>query len=268
MLNVLLVPNTAKKDANLYAEKAEKYLFGKANTAYYSPDFTNFDDIDIIIVFGGDGTLLKTASFASVHSIPVLGINLGTLGFLAEVEKQELTKSLDKLLSGDYVTEERMMLHGKIIRENGETLEFDVLNDIVISRSLGGLVDLRLFRAEEPVDDFKADGMIFATPTGSTAYSLSAGGPLLDPSVDAMLITPVCPHKIYSRAIVTPSDKDITVFANEKNNVKTQIIGDGRPLSRFGAGDKLIVTKSRLTTRLIRFKKHAFYNTLREKLMY
>ncbi len=268
MLNILLVPNTEKEGAKNCAENVNTYLSGKANCIFYKNDFSDFNSVDIIIVFGGDGTLLETASFASNHAIPVLGINLGSLGFLSEVEKNEVYESLDMLLDGKYEVEDRMMLNAKLITDK-KTLEFDVLNDFVLSRSShGGLVDLKLYMLDEPIDDFRADGIIFATPTGSTAYSLSAGGPLLDPSLDALLITPVCPHKIYSRAIVTSLDKDITVLANEKCNQDTMLIGDGKPLAPFKLDDKLIITKSKLTTKLIRFKRHAFYNTLKNKLMH
>ena len=269
MLSVLLVPNTEKEGALSCAENAFNYLKGKAKCTFYKNDFTDFKNIDVIIAFGGDGTLLKVASFASIYKIPVLGVNLGKLGFLAEVEKHELTESLDKLVSYKYEIEERIMLHAKVESTSGEISEFDVLNDVVISRSShGGLVNLELFISDEPVDDFRADGIIFATPTGSTAYSLSAGGPLLAPSVGAFLITPVCPHKIYSRAIVAPDDKEIIVLANESSNQDTTLIGDGKLLTPFKSGDKLTITKSSLTTKLIRFKKHAFYNTLKNKLMH
>lgn len=269
MLTVLLVPNTEKEGAAYYAEMVCAYLKDKAEILYYKDGFCDFDKVDIIIVFGGDGTLLETASYSSKHKIPVLGINLGSLGFLAEVEKHEITESLDKLLLGDYTIEERMMLHARLVSKDGKKQEFDCLNDFVISRAnQGGLVDLKLYIGDEPVEDFKADGIIFATPTGSSAYSLSAGGPFLDPSVSAFLITPVCPHSIYSRAIVYSSDKEISITPNQKNNSETVVIGDGRVLAELKSSDKLIITKSHLTTKLIRLKNHAFYNTLKNKLMH
>lgn len=269
MLTFLLVPNTEKEGTAFFADKISTYLKDKANILYYKEGFSEFNKVDIIIVLGGDGTLLETASYSSVHKIPVLGINLGSLGFLAEVETHEIFESLDKLLSGDYAVEERMMLNACLVSADGKKQEFDCLNDFVVSRAnQGGLVDLKLYIGDEPVEDFRADGIIFATPTGSSAYSLSAGGPFLDPSVSAFLITPVCPHSIYSRAIVYSSDKEISIVPNEKNNSETVITGDGKVLSSLNLTDKLIITKSHLTTKLIRLKNHAFYNTLKNKLMH
>lgn len=269
MLNILLVPNIENENAKACADNVFSYLENKANVYYYPQSEDVLKKTDLIIVFGGDGTLLSAASFASAYNIPLLGINLGSLGFLAEIEKHEIAESLDAILCGNYEIENRTMLKAKLVLKNGETKSFDALNDFVVSRGTqGGLVDLELFIKDEPVDDFRADGIIFSTPTGSTAYSLSAGGPLLDPSVDAFLITPVCPHKIYSRAIVTSFSNEILVTPNSKCSENTVLIGDGVLLAPFVCGDKLIITKSELTTKLVRLKKHAFYNTLKNKLMH
>lgn len=269
MLNILLVPNTEKQEAIKAADTIFSYLLGKANPILYDKNFSDFENIDVIIALGGDGTILETAACASPFSVPVLGINLGNLGFLADVEKHDAILACEKILNGNYTIEERMMLHAKLVFADGKSAEFDALNDFVISRVIhGGLADIKVLVDGEPIDDFRADGVIFATPTGSTAYSLSAGGPILDPALSAFLITPVCTHKIYSKAIVLPSEKEILACANEKCNPETMLIGDGRALGKFSNGDKLYITKSKLKAKLIKLENNTFYNTLKNKLMH
>ena len=280
MKHILLVPNTqkdkelavTKQVAAYIADRAKLFLhedyrgFGVEAAGFRAPDEV-YSGIDCIIVLGGDGTLLGVAREATSHKIPILGINLGRLGFLAEVERHEIEACLDKLLAGAYTVENRMMIHAVIRKASGSTAAFDALNDIVISRtSFSRLLDLNVYVNDEFVDDYKADGIIIATPTGSTAYSMSAGGPIVDPSVNTFLITPICPHKMYSRTIIVPESKSISVVVNDKHTKNAMVTADGQEGTRFELGDRLEITKSVNSTGLIRVSGSRFYSVLRHKL--
>jgi len=223
---------------------------------------------DFVIALGGDGMLLQVAREAAVYKIPVLGINLGHLGFLAEVERHDIKSSLQQLLNGEYTIEERMMVQGILERKDGEVLQFDALNDIVVARSQGTrLIDLNLSINGEYVDDFRADGMIIATPTGSTAYSMSAGGPIVDPAVSCFLVTPICPHKIYAKNMIVPQTHTITLTVSADNPLPAMVTADGQSEQMFSFGDVLTVKKSENKARLIRMKGNRFYSILHEKLL-
>lgn len=222
---------------------------------------------DAVFALGGDGTLLSVAHDVLKTGQPILGFNLGRLGFLAEVEQKELESSLNKFFDDDYVIENRMMLRAELKKGDGGSQYYDSLNDIVISR--GGasrLLDINVYVDGEFVDDFKADGMIVATPTGSTAYSMSAGGPIVDPSMDSMLITPICPHKLYSRAIMVPAEKTITASMCKGHFCSALVSADGREETPFDDNSVLTITKSPHVTGLVRVNGSRFYSVLRHKL--
>ncbi len=278
---IFLAPNTVK-DQNLEFTKQvaalskgrahllldRKFIHFQVPNVEYCTQEEALCAAHAVFALGGDGTLLSVAGEVLHTGQPILGFNLGRLGFLAEVEPKEVVACLDKFFQEDYVVEKRMMLRAQINDlKKGETRTFDSLNDIVISRGASSrLLDLNVFVDEEFVDDFKADGMIVATPTGSTAYSMSAGGPIVDPSVDSMLITPICPHKLYSRAIVVPAEKVITASMDSGRYSGAVVAADGREDTPFTENCRLTITKSPFVTKLIRVNGSRFYSVLRHKL--
>jgi NAD+ kinase len=224
---------------------------------------------EVFVVFGGDGTILAAAREAAPHGIPILGVNLGAFGFLAEVSDAEVTDALDPLLAGDYHLDERMMLRAEVRREGRPLREFLALNDIVVTKT--GYA--RLLRVHTSVNDiplatYRADGLIVATPTGSTAYSLSAGGPIVHPSVPAMVVTPICPHSLSARAVVISADDTVTVRLEPAGAPSPPAIltVDGQEGFPLAAEDEVRVGRSVHRARLIRFGAEGFYTVLRSKL--
>ena len=217
------------------------------------------------MVLGGDGTLLSVAKEASNLNLPVIGINLGRLGFLAEIEREEIEEGLNKLFAGDYEIEERMMLHAVLL----DGKETTALNDIVVTRASSTLkiLDLDIFIDDEYVDDFKADGIIVATPTGSTAYSLSAGGPIVDPSLNSMIVTPVCPHKMYSRTIIVPPEKTVTVKCKAAIDNEAVVAADSEILGKLSGNETVVIQIAQKNFKLIRFKGYKFFSVLHNKLV-
>ncbi len=234
-------------------------------------DFASFEDmcktVDFLIVLGGDGTLLRVARIASKFDLPILGINLGTVGFLAEVEKDKIEDCLTRFLAGDYTLENRFMINASVVRDGETIAEYDALNDIVIAAaSFKKVVSMDLYVNGDFITSYDADGVIAATPTGSTAYSLSAGGPITDSVMELMLITPICPHTMSSRPLILPPDKKITVEIIKDREHAAQITADGREGEKLCIGDKVVLTASERKTKLIRLNDMNFYETLRKKM--
>lgn len=281
MKRIALMPNLERDPGLIYTKKLLTLLAGRE--VFVSRDFSELlsgdvvfvpssrlfnKSIDLVIALGGDGTLLEAARKAAVCQIPVMGINLGHLGFLAEVEKHEIESCLHDLLIGEYSIENRMMLRAVITRPGGKTVTFDALNDIVVSRGKSTrLIDVNLYIDNQFVDDYKADGMIVATPTGSTAYSMSAGGPILDPTARSFVLTPICPHKLYARTIVVPDTREITMTI--RNDIPRSVVVscDGQVSTPFSEGDVLTLTRSEHTARLINLHGDRFYRVLQHKLL-
>lgn len=228
------------------------------------------DDTDCILVLGGDGTLLQAARDVVEKDIPLFGINLGTLGFLAEVDRQSLYPSLDRLLEDDYEIEERMMLQGTVIR-NGVIVGRDVaLNDIVISRE-GPVRVVRFinFVNQEYLNSYNADGIIISTPTGSTGYSLSAGGPIVSPSASMILMTPLAPHTLNTRSIILPSSDVITVEIGEgrRENIERGVASfDGDTQISMVTGDRIVIEKAETSTKIVKVNNLSFVEVLRQKM--
>ena len=278
---MMIAPN-AVKDKNLnFLREVVELINGRA-VIYIDEKFSSyniknvvfaekkqiFEKVDMILVLGGDGTLLTAALNASYYDIPLLGVNLGRLGFLAEVERSEVKECFDKLFSGEYIFEERMMLSACVKKQTGEEISFDALNDIVITKGINAtLMDFDIKICDEFVDDYKSDGIILSTPTGSTAYSLSAGGPIVSPDLDGILITPICPHKLYSRAMIVSSKDKIEVKTTADEIFSATIMADGQRKCDIKEGDILFVEQSKRSTKLIRFAEKGFFSILRQKLM-
>ncbi|HHU63183.1 MAG TPA: NAD(+)/NADH kinase [Clostridiales bacterium] len=227
---------------------------------------TIYKDSDIIIVLGGDGTLLNVARQVVPHETPLLGINLGHLGFLTEVEVKEVESAVDKLISNNYTLEKRMMLQAIVIRNNIEMENYYALNDIGITKgSFSRIIHLKTYIENNLVDIFPADGIIVSSPTGSTAYSLSAGGPVISPTMECLLITPICPHTLNARPIlISPSENVKIEVLDNFNDIIVTI--DGQQGVQLNYGDVVIIKKSPVYTNLVKLSKRSFYSLLRNKL--
>jgi NAD+ kinase len=224
--------------------------------------------VDLLVVFGGDGTILRTARLVQDHQVPIVGINLGVFGYLTEVNLNEMFSALEVILSGDFQVEKRMMLDVKI---NGVGVDESyrggsVLNDVVINRgNLSRIVDLETTVNGLYLTTFKADGLIIATPTGSTAYSLAAGGPIVFPELYSIIINPICPHTLTNRPIILPESAVIEVTARSLEQGATVTL-DGQVSFTVKSGDSITITKSRYITTLVSSPHRGYFEILRTKL--
>ena len=221
---------------------------------------------DILVVLGGDGTLLSVARSVGSHNVSILGVNLGGLGFLTSVSLQEMFPALEKILAGEFSVDRRMMLTARIRRNEQISAEYSVLNDVVINKStLSRIISLEVSVDANYLTTFQADGLILSTPTGSTAYSLSAGGPIIYPSLDSILITPICPHTLTNRPIIMPVESLIRVILRSEER-DVYLTMDGQVGVSLLQNDVVETQKSEHTVSLIRspFKNH--FEVLRAKL--
>ncbi len=224
------------------------------------------DGADFIIVLGGDGTLLSVSRNLKGRDVPILGVNLGGLGFLTEISVEELPSMIEKILQGDYDVSRRIMLDVKVRREKEDVFEFSILNDAVITKdALARIIDIETYVNDEYLTTFKGDGLIVSTPTGSTGYSLAAGGPLLYPSMKNIIVTPICPHMLTNRPIILPEEAAIkAILMSMDEKVILTLDGQvGFPLKYF---DEVIVKKSPHTISLIKSSSKGYFEILRTKL--
>ncbi len=225
-------------------------------------------ELDIIIVLGGDGTLLHIAEQAARYSIPVLGINLGNLGFLTELTENEAINGLQDILSNTVTIENRLMLKARLVR-NGEPDDYRyALNDVVINKDVvDRLLNLSTTADDQYITTYKADGLIFSSPTGSTAYNLSAGGPLVYPGLATILVTPICPFMLSSRPIILPSDKVVrTRLDTRDKGEKAQVIVDGQPVWIMKDKDLIEIEVAEHALQLISSSTRDYFTILRNKL--
>ncbi|MFZ5596597.1 MAG: NAD(+)/NADH kinase [Bacillota bacterium] len=222
--------------------------------------------INCLLVFGGDGTILNSARMVASSGVPILGINLGHLGFLSEIDIPEINEGLDEIIRGEYEIEERMMIETAVIRDGMVMDKALGLNDAVITKgAFARLITLRVTVNGEYVGTYPADGIIVATPTGSTAYSLSAGGPVVTPDLDLMLITPICPHTLWTRPMVISSGCIVEVEPlSQRGEIMLTI--DGQHGLTLVRGDIVKITGSPLKVKFIRLKKRSFFDVLKQKL--
>lgn len=226
-----------------------------------------YNKSDIILVLGGDGTLLNIARQTMMHDTPILGVNLGHLGFLTDIEFDEVYESLKKIFNNQYTIEERMMLEAQVIRGNLSIENFYALNDIGITRGyLSRIVYIKAVVDDDFIDIYPGDGVIVSTPTGSTAYSLSAGGPIIPPNVNVMLLTPICPHTLHSRSIVL-SDKSVIKIEMVYPHQEVMLTIDGQQGYKLCYEDIILIKKSDYTTKLIKVSDRSFFKNLRVKLV-
>lgn len=240
-------------------------------TAEYAGNETFFsreelpDGTDLVIVLGGDGTLLSAARFVAGRDIPLFAVNLGHLGFLTAIPEEDLFPELERAIRGEHRIGLRRMVDCELVRKGRSIASYSALNDVVVTKSeLARMIDLDTHVDNHFVAAYKADGLIISTPTGSTAYSLSAGGPVIFPSVAALCITPICPHMLTNRPVIVPENSVIQILNHGEDGTYLTIDGQvGEPLSR---GDHIICRASAKTIQLIRPPKMLFFDVLREKL--
>ena len=220
---------------------------------------------DILLVFGGDGTLLSAARLVGKFSTPILGVNLGTLGFLTETSREDLIPSLERLLAGEYRISRRWKLAVELRRQKQSVASFEALNDAVINKgALARIISLEAYSGSDFIANFLADGLIVATPTGSTAYSLAAGGPILFPSESLIAITPICPHTLTNRPLILPATNQVRVLLRSGDEVMLTV--DGQVGCAMQEGDELICTRSEKPIELIQPGSTTFFDILRQKL--
>ena len=221
---------------------------------------------DLIISLGGDGTLLNIAPLVERPEVPILGVNLGGLGFITEVAVDELEAVLSKTLDGDYEVEKRMTLEIRVIRKKTRQHKFRVLNDAVITKGARSrIIDLETYVGDDYLCTYRADGLIISTPTGSTAYSLAAAGPILEPTLGAIVLSPICPHTLTNRPIVVPSNASIRVTLRSFGDTVI-LIPDGQPGMRLNNGDQVEARDYGMPVSLIKLPSRSYYEILRDKL--
>lgn len=221
---------------------------------------------DLLICFGGDGTILHAARDATLHGVPILGVNMGSVGFMAELERSELPL-LAPLAHGMYTIEERMMLDVKVLRGEKVVSQDMALNDAVISKgSMARVAEMEVFADRVKVTGITGDGVIVATPTGSTAYSMSAGGPIVEPTSKSIVVTPVCAHQLTARAMVLAPERIVTVQLPRGNRKYLYLSVDGGKAVRLSGGDRVDICRSQRFTQLVRLADRSFYQVINQKL--
>jgi len=222
---------------------------------------------DLIVAVGGDGTMLHAASVAGNSGVPLLGVNRGRLGFLADVSPTEMLESIDKILAGEYTSESRLRLQATLTSPDGEICTAQALNDVVLQRfDTGRMLDFETRIADRFVNSHMGDGLIVATPTGSTAYALSCGGPIIEPMLDAIVVVPICPHTLSDRPVVIPTSQHIDVKLRERENTNAEVSVDGHTLGILEPGASLRIAESPSRITLIHPPGYDYYEILRSKL--
>ncbi|WP_027363441.1 NAD(+)/NADH kinase [Desulfotruncus alcoholivorax] len=246
--------------------KDEKSACGTTRGTFVCSRREMVERADCLIVLGGDGTLLHSARLAAPFGVPIFGVNLGRLGFLTEVDIPHIHLALERLLAGQYTIEERMMLEAGVIREGQPYEPVTGLNDAVITKGgFARLIVLDTFVDGQHFNTYYADGVIVATPTGSTAYSLSAGGPLVVPHLDLMVVTPICPHALWARPLVIAAGSEVRVTLLSRQG-EVMLTMDGQHGMRLNYGDIVKVRRAEHRAKFIKLNNRTFFNILREKL--
>lgn len=274
------VTNIEKDPTLQETKKMVDFVLKKGCEVYVSENFSDvhpdviatsssemYKSVDFVVVIGGDGTILRVARSAAIFDTPILGINFGTLGYLADVEKINAIDAIEKVLNGDFTIENRMMLEPYVERGCVSHEINLALNEVCITNSVcSRMIKLSVEVNGEYFDTFRADGIIVSTPTGSTAYNLSAGGPILSPHTELMTITHICPHTLYARPFVIDGN-DVVRIRVQSNYNNLQMSCDGQSTVQMKNDDVIIVKKSRYVTRIIKTTNMNFYDILRRKMV-
>lgn len=281
MEHFFIITNTHKDAKKSLTKKLKEYIEKKGGSCscYYSSGSKENrecinprvipDKTECILVLGGDGTLIRAARDLHDRNIPLIGVNLGTLGYLCELEENTVYGAIDEMMQNHFMVEQRMMLEGYCV-VNGEKLESQVaFNDIIIHRSHQFSIKNIILKVNgEYLNTYTADGIIVATPNGSTAYNMSAGGPIVDPKAELMLVTPINPHNLNSKSIVLSAEDcvEIEIGARNEENETAEVSFDGDYTIRLGVGDKIIVRKAKSATNILKLSKLSFLEILSKKM--
>ncbi len=268
-MNISILANKRKDPDGRVLNIIETAFKGRAHISVYNDSTTHqvYKNADIVIVLGGDGTIIRAAKTAAVFGVPVCGINMGKVGFLATSEIGEIHTAAERILSGSYKIEKRMMLDVRVKSGVAVSDSILVLNDIAIGRgSYPKMVELNISDEDDFLDSYRADGVVISTPTGSTAYSLSAGGPVAAPTMEMLLLTPICAFDLQTRSMVLPADKELTVTVGGKPSANAVLSADGQEDIKITPQDKIFIKKSKYYAQLISIGNRSFYSVLRKKL--
>lgn len=278
MKKIVVIPNE-NKDINLkitkklikiLSDRACIYMEKKFEDTGFQVEFKDspyiYNDADFVIVLGGDGTILNVCEPCGRRGIPVMGINLGKVGFMTEVNTDEIESAVNALLEDKFIIEKRMMMKVIVNKENDDKKEYHALNDVVISKCNTSMISIELHSENEKINAYTADGLIISTPTGSTGYSLSAGGPVADPTMELFIASPICAHMLHARPALMPVNKEIVMTILNEHNVGASVTIDGNEVDKITPEDKVIVQKSQYYVKIIKIGKQSFYDVLADKL--
>ena len=260
--SVRAVKILSELDMQILMECSLSRLYKDENIIFFGSEYTMLKSCDMVLTIGGDGTIIHAARKSAPLDKPLLGINTGRLGFVAELEPNELDM-LQRIAEGNYSVEKRMML--KVTCKNND---FYAMNDAVISRgSLSRLIDIDVSLAEDRgyICSYRADGLIVSTPTGSSAYSLAAGGPVVEPTMKCIVMTPVCSHSLFARPVVFSHKSQLAVSASCDDNTQVYLTRDGAKTLTIARSDMIYITSSKIETKLIKLKDKSFYKVLNDK---
>jgi len=276
-----VIPNWHKSNATLVVDKIKSFFkqrriplqivasdqadfYSSVSLAEQLSDL--YAKLELIIVVGGDGTILRVARDLACWNIPVLGINLGHKGFLAEIEVEQMERFLQYIATGQYDFQERMMLEARLQREDQELGRYLALNDIVVARGpFSRNIKVDSFINNDFMESYSGDGVIIATPTGSTAYSLSAGGPIVNPNMELFVITPICPHSLYNRSVIVDGTDTMSLKVDSRQ-VQVVLTVDGQVRFALEDDDRIMVCRAKQKVKLVCFHENSFYRLLHQKL--
>lgn len=277
MKKIAIIPNyikdnelkITKKIISKLLDKAEVYMHNSYSdfdltVTYKGDDIYEF--VDAVIILGGDGSILQAAEPCAKLQIPIMGVNLGRIGFMTEIEIEDIDDALQNLLLGNYKIEERMMMSVSVNKSNGDKSVYYALNDAVISKPDAQMISLELYRENEKINGYIADGIIISTPTGSTGYSLSAGGPVADPTMEMFVATPICAHTLLSRTAILPADRKIFVKLLNNGNNLAELTIDGQVRDKLLHGETVEIQRFEKKVKLIRTGSQSFYDIMIKKL--
>jgi NAD+ kinase len=269
---VLLVINSLKNDVGSVARSIEEFVRSRGGETvavdFAGPvDQAALDGVDIAVSLGGDGTLLACARMVADRGVPILAVNMGDFGFITEVSRSELFDAWEKFLAGRLGTSERLMLSVAVRRNGAEVASFTGLNDAVISTlGISRMIRLKVLLSDTVVGRYRADGVIVATPTGSTAYSMAAGGPILYPEMDAFILTPICPFTLSNRPTVVPASEILRIEVEDPQKTDVALTVDGQETLTLRPRDCVLIRRAAKKALIVRSDKRSFYEVMRTKL--
>lgn len=265
MKRVIVIPNGLKDPENKYLDRIQQLLTGIGCQVLVGTSSLT-SGAELVIVLGGDGSMLRAARVASPLGVPLLGINLGRIGYMTELETSEIDRVVEAF-SDQRRVDTRMMLSVEIYRGGEKYASYNALNEAVVSNGvISRMVEITLSRSGSTVFRYHADGLIIATPTGSTAYSLSAGGPVVDPGLECFCVTPVSAHSLVARPMIFSADSELEIADFGQIRGELYLTVDGRENIKLVSGDRVIIRRSSLVTRFIRLGRHDFYDVLSNKM--